>query len=344
MTVAITGGTGLVGSYLAYRLTREGRNLVLIGRGPDFEYRAKKRITVWGPVEDWDLVRFRGWNPTSAIDGVSRLIHAAADTNLSPKSARGQVEANLELLDRALVLCDRWKIPRLDFISTAYVCGNRVGNIPEERHLSPGGFRNPYEKSKWLCEEKVFDLECRFPQTRFIHRPSLILPPLSQATGNTPRAFARLFEKLRFLSHRNRGGNLSVSIPSTARIGFVPLTAFAEDFLNILDRGPLGGPSIFHYTSRETPAIQTWTAWLSDWIPNLKIDLRETCPLGKRILGELEPYIEGDFSFSHSNLEKALGGRALSPLAIAEDYFRGLLDCLVETNTSRSSRRQEAHG
>lgn len=333
MNVALTGATGAVGSYLAHQLILQGRSLALIGRGPNFQNRAKERIGVWGEVDSWDRVRFLEWGETGNLqcDGVSCLIHSAADTDLSFRNAEARVETNLGLLDRALALCDRWKIPRFDLISTAYVCGNKVAPIPEERHRHTEGFRNPYEESKWLCEERLFEWSGRCPRVRVIHRPSLILPPVSHAKGNTPRAFARLFEKLRLLPGRTQGRSLSVSIPHDARMGFVSLVGFAEDFLNIVDRPIEEGCEIFQYSSGEAPPIREWVYWLRHSIPNLEVNLRETCPLGRRILGELEPYLRGEFVFDQSNLETFLGQTPRSQCPIAPDFLRGLLDRLIET-------------
>lgn len=346
MNLALTGATGAVGSYLAHRLMLQGRSLALVGRGPNFEDRARERIRAWGAVGSWDRAHFWDWDqtPDFEFDGVSCFIHSAADTDLSLRNSRTRVETNLGLLDLALALCERWRIPRIDFISTAYVCGNRIGSIPEERHRSTDGFRNPYEESKWLCEERLFAGKCDFPRLRIIHRPSLILPPVSHAKGNTPRAFARLFEKLRFLSHRTHGKDLSVSIPNNGRIGFVALTAFAEDFLTLLDQEIPDGSEIFQYSSDNAPSILEWISWLRESIPQLEVNLRETCPLGKRILGELEPYLQGDFVFDQSSLEAHLGGKSSSRQPIAADFLRGLIDQLIEPTDLSQFRCVEIEG
>lgn len=333
MNLALTGATGAVGSYLAHRLILQGRSLALIGRGPNFEDRAKERIGAWGAVGSWDRAHFWDWDqiPDFEFESVSCLIHSAADTDLSHRNSEMLVKTNLGLLDRALALCDRWRIPRIDFLSSAYVCGNKTGLIPEERHRSTDGFRNPYEASKWLSEDRLFEWSGRCPRVRVIHRPSLILPPVSHAKGNTPRAFARLFEKLRLLSGRVQERSLSVSIPCDARVGFVPLTGFAEDFLNLVDHPIEEGCEVFQYSSGEAPPIREWVYWLRRSIPNLEVNLRKTCPLGRRILGELEPYLRGEFVFDQSNLETFLGQPPQSQCPIDPDFLRGLLDRLIET-------------
>lgn len=346
MNMALTGATGAVGSYLAHRLMLQGRSLALIGRGPIFEDRARDRIGAWGAATSLDRAHFLEWDrtPEFEFEGASCLIHAAADTNLSCRNGEARVKTNLDLLNRALALCERWRIPRIDFISSAYVCGNKTGLIPEERHRSTDGFRNPYEESKWLCEERLFAWNGDHPRLRVVHRPSLILPPASHAKRNTPRAFARLFEKLRLLSHRTQAKNFSVSIPNHGRIGFVALTAFAEDFLNLLDRKIPDGSQVFQYSSDNAPSILEWISWLRESIPQLEVNIRGTCPLGKRILGELEPYLQGEFVFEHLKLEAHLGGRSTSRQPISADFLRGLIDQLIEASDLSQFQRLEVEG
>jgi nucleoside-diphosphate-sugar epimerase len=333
MSLVITGATGTVGSYLSFRLMQSREPLLLLGRGPDFARRAKRRIEAWGEIPAGIQVRFQEWegNPDSLellVDNPTHLIHAAADTNLSHKEP---VQTNLDLLESALDLCREWRIPRIDFLSTAYVCGTAVGPVPEVRHEFPVGFRNPYEESKWRCEERLCARTSRFPDVRVIHRPSLILPPIHQAKGNTPRAFVRLFEKLKFLSSRNPSNELSISIPPNTKIGFVSLIGFAEDFLEVL-RMDLGrGTQIYHYSSRESPAITDWIDWVRETVPELRVRTRETCPMGSRVLGDLEPYLRGHFVFDQSNLERTLGMKPESQFPISEDFFRDLIHRLLET-------------
>ncbi|MCA9410008.1 MAG: SDR family oxidoreductase [Candidatus Omnitrophica bacterium] len=349
MSIVLTGSTGTVGSYLAYRLLRQGRPLVLVGRGADFQARAKARIESWGPLLTWRQVRFLDWAEVqSSFEkqdfSPSHLVHSAADTNLSLKTAKNQVQTNLDLLDRALHLCRLWEIPRIDFLSSAYACGSHRGPIPESRLPRPEFFRNPYEESKWECEERIFGLDSEFPRTRVIHRPSLILPPILHIKGNAPRAFGRLFEKLRFLSHRTRSGDLSVSIPLGGRIGFVSLIAFIDDFLSVMDQDMGLATHVFHYTSSESPSISTWTDWIRESIPDLRVQIRPTCPAGKRILGELEPYLRNDFVFEQSKLSRLTGKNVSSSSPLTEKYFRALIHGLLSSTGSVQNRAVEVEG
>jgi nucleoside-diphosphate-sugar epimerase len=343
----ITGATGVVGSYLAHSLVRRGTPVFLVGRGPDFPDRAKRRVSAWGPVPSWEQVAFVDWSEGSFHQRVERwnptqAIHAAAETSLGATANPKIVSTNLDLLVQMMDLCQQLELSRIDFISTAYTCGSQTGRIRETRNVGRSAFRNPYEESKWRCEELLFSDSKRFPITRIIHRPSLILPPAVYARQATPKALVRVFERLRALSHQEEDIRCSVDIRPDASPGFVHLTGFAVDAIEIFQKQFEEGASIFQYSSREIPPIFSWFDWIMAAIPKLQIAIGKTCELGERVLGDLAPYLQDRFDFDASELAEELGRTPYSSLPLSESYFRQLIGSLLKPKNNDPSLREEA--
>lgn len=94
MAIAITGGTGYLGSRLARALLRSGQRVVIIGRGTTV------RIT-----RDDVGLSFRTWDDPQVLDGIDQVVHAAACYGRHGESPSAIQEANvllpLRLLERA---------------------------------------------------------------------------------------------------------------------------------------------------------------------------------------------------------------------------------------------------
>ena len=61
----------------------------------------------------------------------------------------------------------------LDYVSTAFVAGRRMGVSPENALLNGAGFRNTYEQSKFEAEGLVRSRQADLPI--IIYRPSIVL-------------------------------------------------------------------------------------------------------------------------------------------------------------------------
>lgn len=118
MRIAITGGTGFVGSHLATRLRSEGTEVVAIGR----------RIAAIDDVEA--LIRaFAGCDAVAHCAGINREIGEQTYERVHTAGTR----AVLEAAQRAGVR----KIVFMSFLRARPDCGS------------------PYHESKWVCEELI---------------------------------------------------------------------------------------------------------------------------------------------------------------------------------------------
>src|SRR5215213_1347735 len=75
------------------------------------------------------------------------------------------------------------RLRRYHYVSTCYVAGRRTGVIRETDLQHTAGFRNDYERSKYLGELEVEKLKKRLPVT--IHRPAVVCG--DSRTGETDK-------------------------------------------------------------------------------------------------------------------------------------------------------------
>ena len=129
MRVAITGGTGFVGSHLARRLIYEGHEVILIGRGiRDVNIAAKVVCT---SVDDPTALAgaFAGCDAVAHCAGINREIGQQTYQRVHIEGTRSVVEAAAQAGVRKVVL--------LSFLRARPSCGS------------------PYHESKWAAEEIV---------------------------------------------------------------------------------------------------------------------------------------------------------------------------------------------
>ncbi len=105
--------------------------------------------------------------------GVTDIYHLAAISYLGAPERmmkRVNVDGTQNLLEVAL---DTRKLKRFNHVSTSYVSGDREGVITEDELECEQGFRNPYEKTKFLGEQRVRAAMDKLPIT--ITRPSIVI-------------------------------------------------------------------------------------------------------------------------------------------------------------------------
>ncbi|MBI4819012.1 MAG: SDR family oxidoreductase [Deltaproteobacteria bacterium] len=191
--VLLTGATGFLGRELAVRLAERGRLALLVRRREselveDLERRIK--TTVFGDPNfqsRHELKIFVGDVTTSSV-GLSRadrsfllgsstqIIHGAAQIRFDLPLAemeRQNVGGTKHILELADELHQRGALRRLDYVSTAYVAGDRTGTVYEHELDVGQSPRNAYEQSKLEAEKILRVASKRLPVV--VHRPSIIV-------------------------------------------------------------------------------------------------------------------------------------------------------------------------
>ncbi|MEM9656823.1 MAG: SDR family oxidoreductase, partial [Planctomycetota bacterium] len=186
----LTGATGLVGSVLMRDMLLRGRRLAVLVRPKRretaaeridtllqywesrWQRRLERPICLVGDVND-DHLGLTESDQQWLMRRCTRVIHGAAIVKFFAAGDQSEPwETNLEGTRRALELCRRLGLREFHYVSTAYVCGRRLGVIRESDLEKGQSFRNDYERSKYEAERLVRAAGFIAPAT--IYRPVVI--------------------------------------------------------------------------------------------------------------------------------------------------------------------------
>ncbi|MCX7927310.1 MAG: SDR family oxidoreductase [Candidatus Omnitrophica bacterium] len=172
-TVFLTGGTGLVGSYLLKILLEHGHRVFVLARSKQ-EKSAEERVievlNFWdaavclrykknlfvleGDITDENL-GFDAKRTKLLTDEVEEIFHTAAITDFSwplDRIRKVNVDGTSRLFNFA---CELKKLRKINHISTIYICGDYKGYF-KETNLDVGQkFNSSYEQSKFEAEKLV---------------------------------------------------------------------------------------------------------------------------------------------------------------------------------------------
>ena len=114
---------------------------------------------------------------------VNQVFHLAAIYNLAVPLEIAQ-KVNVEGTGNILELCARAaKLERLNYVSTAYVAGDRKGVVYEHELVLGQRFKNHYESTKFQAELWVHERRRDIPTT--IYRPAIVVG--DSRTGETEK-------------------------------------------------------------------------------------------------------------------------------------------------------------
>ena len=164
-----------------------------------------------------------------ADDAYERLVgemtaayHLAAIYNLAVPLEIAQ-RVNVEGTGNVLELCARCeRLERLNYVSTAYVAGDRRGVVYEHELALGQGFKNHYESTKFQAELWVHDAMDKVPTT--IYRPAIVVG--DSRTGETQKFDGPYY----FLRTIARSVKEHMPIPQFGRAG-APFNCVPVDFI-----------------------------------------------------------------------------------------------------------------
>jgi thioester reductase-like protein len=187
----LTGATGLLGRYLMRDLTLAEVPLAVIVRPTKWESAAQRvetalarsemelgrslvrPIVLEGDISEPGLglsARDLAWVSAHC----SSTLHSAASLTFHAEEASGEPwRSNVEGTRNVLNLCRQANIRRYHHVSTAYVCGQRRGQILESELNVGQTTGNDYEHTKLLAETEVIE-STDFDQVT-VYRPSIIV-------------------------------------------------------------------------------------------------------------------------------------------------------------------------
>lgn len=190
-SLLLTGATGLLGRYLLRDLLLAGRSVAVLVRslpGEAPSARVDRILAHWERTAGQPLARptvlegditaaglgLSGDATRWVAEHCSGVVHSAAsltfhgtDRNQDPWLS------NVTGTAHVLQLCRDAGLGELHYVSTSYVCGQRLGPVFEDELDQGQEFRNEYEQSKCEAEQMVRGAD--FLRSRTVYRPAIII-------------------------------------------------------------------------------------------------------------------------------------------------------------------------
>ena len=217
--------------------------------------------------------------------------------------------------------------PGVVHVSTAYVCGDRSGRIPEAPPADDGPFTNLYEAGKAEAESVMATAVARGLRVA-IARPSIVVGAFD--TGAIGR-FDQVYALMKLVAE----GRIGV-LPATrdATLDLVPIDHVVAGLVDIVERFDAARGRIFHLVSGRPTPIGAFTTLGQDF-PGLRparfvdpddFDLATLRPSQRlafqRAAALCVGYLRRDPRFADDNL-RDLSGRACPPLGL--DFLRRMV-------------------
>ncbi len=163
--ILVTGGTGLVGAHLLYRLVKDGERPRAIYRTEKSLAKTKKVFSCY--TTDWknafDLIDWVKGDINDivaleyALKGITQVFHAAALISFDPKDHKKLVHVNVEGTANVVNLSITAKVEKICYVSSIAALGSTVGNKKVTESTEWGTENdNSYAISKHLGEMEVW--------------------------------------------------------------------------------------------------------------------------------------------------------------------------------------------
>lgn len=173
----ITGATGILGSALLRRLSREQIPVIMLSRKrPEAESSAKLSGRAEWVQGDVALPRL-GLSPkeySRLAARVHTVLNLAARTDFSGRDVDAYRAVNIGGVGNVFRFASDAGA-ELHHVSTAFVCGSHCGEFREDQLDIGQKFRNGYEESKFLGELLLKELNGSTGLPLAIYRPSIIM-------------------------------------------------------------------------------------------------------------------------------------------------------------------------
>lgn len=191
MKVAVTGGSGVVGSVVVRHLVADGHEVRALARSPE----ASEKLddlgahVVHGDVLDTDAIG-------RLVKGSRRVFHVAGVNEMCSRDPARMWRVNVEGGLLVLEACQLAGVERLIHTSSAVTIGESYDTVGTEDSAHRGHFLSEYERSKTVAERLLFN---RAEGTEVISvNPSSVQGP-GRSTGTGAIFLAAARGRVRFL-------------------------------------------------------------------------------------------------------------------------------------------------
>lgn len=177
MRVAVTGGSGVVGSAVIRHLVEEGHDVWALARSGAASAKLDSlgARVVHGDVRDRDAVG-------RLVKGSRRVFHVAGVNEMCSRHPARMWAVNVEAALGVLEQSEAAGVERLVHTSSAVTIGEEGGRMADESTLHRGHFLSEYERSKTVAERLLFD-RARSIEVISVNPSSVQGPGRSTGTG-----------------------------------------------------------------------------------------------------------------------------------------------------------------
>jgi dihydroflavonol-4-reductase len=281
--IAVTGGTGLIGSHLLFDLTSKGYKVRAMKRPASdvnkimktFSYYTDKPETLfeminWVEGDILDLVSLEEF-----FEDVDTVYHAAAFVSFNPANKKNLFRNNIYGTANVVNACLAKGVSKLCHVSSVAALGHSTEGFEADENLiwSPEKHRSYYSISKFHSEMEVWrGIEEGLPAV--IVNPSLVLGPGSWYHGSSS-IFSTLYKGLRFYPPGTTGF-VDVRDVTKAMIMLMESNISGERY--ILNSENCSFKTVFQQISSEfkrpIPAVEVkpWMgtlAWQAAWLKGM---------------------------------------------------------------------------
>lgn len=151
MRVAITGGSGVVGSAVTRHLVSDGHEVMALARSP---VAASKLASLGAIPVDGDVLDSAALE--TLVRDCDRVFHVAGVNEICTMDPGQMWRVNVEGTRTVMAACRSGDVERLVFTSSVVTIGERNGEVGVENTEHSGDFLSEYARSKTAAERALF--------------------------------------------------------------------------------------------------------------------------------------------------------------------------------------------
>ena len=318
--VLVTGGTGLIGSHLLFKLTQQGENVratYRVGSNLDqvkvvFSYYSDDSESLFNQIE-WveadlnDIPKL-----TLAFENISHVYHCAALISFDPSDYKLLRKTNIKGTANIVNLCSAFSVKKLCYVSSIATLGYNPERIDEETHWSGNQDQSVYAISKYGAEMEVWRGTQEGLSTVIVN-PGVVIGPGFWSSGSG--LLFKMAAKGKMYATQGITGYVAVQDVTNAMIQL--MNSSIENQRYILADAHLSYLEIMEMISKElnrkrstkiaSPLLLEFT-WRIDWLAS-KLLRRK-----RRLTKQLSTSLQKKSVYSSEKIKQDLEGFSFTPI------------------------------
>ncbi len=204
--IFVTGGTGLVGAHLLFRLTSEGKKVKALKRTTSnlqqviktFSYYTENAEALFAQIEwiNGDILDY--FMLEEILQGVTEIYHCAAIVSFDKRERTKMISNNVEGTANVVNAAIKNRVKKICHVSSIAALGRLDNGAPvnETTNWTPGKKVSGYSESKFFSEAEIWrGMEEGLDAV--IVNPSIILGPANWKTGSA-KLFKTVYDGIKF--------------------------------------------------------------------------------------------------------------------------------------------------